>query len=76
MSNSLSAATRGQGLVDQRANRGCLLLPVGVRTGWLHRSGQEARGCSQRSLALLIFVFLKEEIKGQALWLQNGQLGW
>lgn len=30
---------------------------VGVRTGWLHRAGQEARGCSQRCLVLLIIVF-------------------
>lgn len=30
---------------------------VGVRTGWLHRAGQEARGCSQRCLVLLITVF-------------------
>lgn len=48
---------------------------VGVRTGWLHRAGQEARGCSQRCLVLLI-VFLKVQIKGwwlglekQATWL-------
>lgn len=47
--------------MDQRANQGRrLLLPVGVRTGWLRRSGQEARGCSLRSLPLLIFVFFFE----------------
>lgn len=32
---------------------------VGVRTGWLHRAGQEARGCSQGCLGLLIFVFFE-----------------
>lgn len=44
---------------------------VGVRTGWLHRAGQEARGCSQRCLVLLIIVFLKVQIKGWWLGLEK-----
>lgn len=59
LSNSLSHCNRGKGLVDQKANQCSLLFPVGVKTGWLHRVGQEARGRSQRCLGLLIFVFFE-----------------
>lgn len=59
LSNSLSPCNRGKDLVDQKANQCSLLLPVGVKTGWLHRTGQEARGRSQRCLGLLIFVLFE-----------------
>lgn len=59
MSNSLSPCNPRKGLVDQKANQCSLLLPVGVKIGWLHRAGQETRGCSQRCLGLLIFVFFE-----------------